>query len=403
MIGAEDFLTSSGAKWTPDGKKLLLLGGAGRRRWRRCSGTSQQLYSVALTRVTKNPDDRDVDTEEQAQAAGPTARAAAAAGRGGGGGGGGSTTKPDVKIEWDGLDRRIRQLTRLGSGSVTSVVPSPDSRTYAFVAFGGGSDEDGAGLGGPVALHDRRGRLAPDAPVADADRESVGGRPAPGRRGGGRGGIGQLQWSQGRPDDLLHAGQRHLRRRCASAPAGGDGGAASAGGGLRRPRPTRRPVRRACGGGGSTASSGATPRRISFTVRLEVDQAAERRQVFEEAWRVMKNRFYDPKMHGVDWDAAKETYEPLLADVADTDELHNVIMQMIGELNASHTGISGGGGPGDPAGQRAADAATPASTSSPTRRRLLQGRPHLQEGPGRPRLREARRRAITSSRSTARS
>src|SRR5439155_12770226 len=74
----------------------------------------------------------------------------------------------------------------------------------------------------------------------------------------------------------------------------------------------------------------------------------ERRQVFEEAWRVMRNRFYDPKMHGVDWDAARETYQPLLADVADTDELHNVIMQMIGELNASHTGISGGGGPGIP-------------------------------------------------------
>jgi tricorn protease len=62
----------------------------------------------------------------------------------------------------------------------------------------------------------------------------------------------------------------------------------------------------------------------------------------------MRNRFYDPKMHGVDWDAAKETYQPLLADVADTDELHNVVMQMIGELNASHTGISGGGGPGIP-------------------------------------------------------
>jgi tricorn protease len=52
-------------------------------------------------------------------------------------------------------------------------------------------------------------------------------------------------------------------------------------------------------------------------------------------------------MHGVDWAAAKETYEPLLANVADTEELHNVIMQMIGELNASHTGISGGGDPAE--------------------------------------------------------
>ena len=44
-----------------------------------------------------------------------------------------------MKIEWDGLDQRIKKLTQLG-GSVTDVVPSPDSRTYAIVA-GGGAEE----------------------------------------------------------------------------------------------------------------------------------------------------------------------------------------------------------------------------------------------------------------------
>jgi len=75
---------------------------------------------------------------------------------------------------------------------------------------------------------------------------------------------------------------------------------------------------------------------------MVVDVAAERRQVFEEAWRVMKNRFYDPKMHGANWNAAKDTYESLLGYIADSEELHNVIMEMIGDINASHTGISGG-------------------------------------------------------------
>jgi len=74
---------------------------------------------------------------------------------------------------------------------------------------------------------------------------------------------------------------------------------------------------------------------------MEIDLAAERKQVFEEAWRVMKNRFYDAKMHGANWAAAKDTYEPLLGNIADTEELHNVIMEMIGDMNASHTGISG--------------------------------------------------------------
>jgi tricorn protease len=79
-----------------------------------------------------------------------------------------------------------------------------------------------------------------------------------------------------------------------------------------------------------------------------VDRVAERKQVFQEAWRIMKNRFYDAKMHGVNWASARDKYEPLLAHVADNEELHNVIMQMIGELNASHTGVTGGGNlPGD--------------------------------------------------------
>jgi tricorn protease len=56
----------------------------------------------------------------------------------------------------------------------------------------------------------------------------------------------------------------------------------------------------------------------------------------------MKNRFYDPKMHGVNWAAAKDKYEAMLPHIADSEELHNLIMQMIGDLNASHTGITGG-------------------------------------------------------------
>src|SRR5262249_60676151 len=111
-----------------------------------------------------------------------------------------------------------------------------------------------------------------------------------------------------------------------AAAAGGRGGRGGRGGAA--------PVAAATTGATPTAA----PRRINFTVRMVVDRVAERKQVFEEAWRVMKNRFYDAKMHGVNWAGAKDKYSPLLAHVSDNDELHNVIMQMIGELNASHTG-----------------------------------------------------------------
>ena len=52
----------------------------------------------------------------------------------------------------------------------------------------------------------------------------------------------------------------------------------------------------------------ATPQRrdrIPFSLTVRVDQRAEWEQIFEESWRVMKYRFYDERMHGTDWDAAK--------------------------------------------------------------------------------------------------
>ena len=132
-----------------------------------------------------------------------------------------------------------------------------------------------------------------------------------------------------------------LQRRHAAAEAGGGGRGGRPGGGA--------PVAIATAG----ATAGAGPRRIDFSVRMVIDQVAERKQVFGEAWRVMKNRFYDAKMHGVNWSAAKDKYESLLPHVADLEELHNLIMEMIGELNASHTGITGGTRiPGQNSGER---------------------------------------------------
>ncbi len=96
----------------------------------------------------------------------------------------------------------------------------------------------------------------------------------------------------------------------------------------------------------AAAAATATPtaRQVTFTINTEIDKKALRREVFEEGWRVMKNRFYDPNMHGADWNAARTLYGSLLDSLTDQEELHNVMMMMIGELNASHTGVSGGAG-----------------------------------------------------------
>ncbi len=68
----------------------------------------------------------------------------------------------------------------------------------------------------------------------------------------------------------------------------------------------------------------------------------EWQQIFTEAWRVQRDFFYDPNMHGLDWNTIKQRYEVLLPYVMDREDLNYVIGEMIAELNASHTYVRGG-------------------------------------------------------------
>lgn len=81
--------------------------------------------------------------------------------------------------------------------------------------------------------------------------------------------------------------------------------------------------------------------RVPFTVSVRVDEREEWAQILDESWRVMKYRFYDEKMHGRDWNAIKARYEPLLKYVGSNEDVYDLANEMIGELNASHTGVSG--------------------------------------------------------------
>src|SRR5262245_12658036 len=96
----------------------------------------------------------------------------------------------------------------------------------------------------------------------------------------------------------------------------------------------------AAGSGGGGGQGGR--RRVNFVAKVEIDRPAEWAEMFDDAWRTMKYRFYDPQMHGQNWDAARAKYQPLVADVGDCQELLNIVNEMIGELNASHTGAAPG-------------------------------------------------------------
>ena len=69
---------------------------------------------------------------------------------------------------------------------------------------------------------------------------------------------------------------------------------------------------------------------------------AEYRGFFLDAWRMERDYFYDRHMHGVDWNAMRDRYLPLVDRVADRDELNDVIAQMVSELSALHTFVQGG-------------------------------------------------------------
>lgn len=68
-------------------------------------------------------------------------------------------------------------------------------------------------------------------------------------------------------------------------------------------------------------------------------------QIYNESWRQMRDFFYDPNMHGVDWPAIKEKYEVLLPYVKNRNDLNYVIGEMIGEISVGHAYVLGGDKP----------------------------------------------------------
>lgn len=74
----------------------------------------------------------------------------------------------------------------------------------------------------------------------------------------------------------------------------------------------------------------------------KVDKKAEFIQMFNEAWRIERDFFYDMGMHGVDWNTMREKYVRLVPHCGNRSDLNYLIGEMIGELNAGHTYVYGG-------------------------------------------------------------
>ena len=291
----------------PDGRKLFFQ----RVETNGGERISSQIYSVWLEHQDRDPDDaeeRDAEAPATDGEAGPPRR-------------GPAVNRPprEIKIDWDGLKRRTRQVTRMPF-AILNYTLTPDSRTIVFV-----TTEPAGPANVPVvySIQEDGRRLTRVTAGMPPNEGAEGG---PGGFGGFGGGISDLHVS--RDGRTLFFSERDgvytvpLPITVAGAAAGtrAAAAAAEAGAGAGREAPVRR--------------------RINFNVRVRIDRPAEWAEMFDDGWRTMKYRFYDPNMHGMNWDAARAKYRPLVEFVGDRQELLNIINEMIGELNASHTGAA---------------------------------------------------------------
>lgn len=80
---------------------------------------------------------------------------------------------------------------------------------------------------------------------------------------------------------------------------------------------------------------------LPFSAKLTINHKKEREQVFEDAWKALNYKFYDPDFHGKDWTKLKEKYKPRAINATTVQDFRFFVNQMLGQLNASHMGIYG--------------------------------------------------------------
>ena len=275
--------------WSPDGTFLVF-------------NTSQRTEDTEVVRVDltlrapKFAEDqfRDLFRDEPPRP-GPNPGGAPAAAPGGGTGGAANTRKPDpkpIEIVFEDIRRRVSFLP-LGTNYTAETI-SPDGRW--LLANGDGN------------LY-----------VYPLEPQTGGG--GGGRGGGAGGGAGQA-------------------RQLTTTPGGKSNAQFT---------PDSREVFYLEGGrinivGVETRQS----RAVNVTAELDVDFSKEKMEVFRQAWTYMREGFYDEKFHGADWGEVRAQFTPIVAGTRTPDELRRVLNLMMGELNASHLGASGGGGAGQP-------------------------------------------------------
>lgn len=77
---------------------------------------------------------------------------------------------------------------------------------------------------------------------------------------------------------------------------------------------------------------------VTISTEMVLNAAAERDYIFNHIWRQVKEKFYDTTLRGIDWPMYKQTYTRFLPHISDNYDFQELLSEMLGELNGSHTG-----------------------------------------------------------------
>lgn len=86
------------------------------------------------------------------------------------------------------------------------------------------------------------------------------------------------------------------------------------------------------------ASSGKSSGSVSFRGEYDYNAAGEREYIFEHCWKQVSDRFYDKDLHGIDWKGFHDNYARFLPYINNNYDFSELLSELLGELNASHTG-----------------------------------------------------------------
>jgi tricorn protease len=224
--------------------------------------------------------------------------------------------KEPVKIDLDGLDQRILAIPGVPPGNYSNLQAGAAGFLYYLSRAEAGGAPQRRGADGPQIPSASLNRYDLEKRKSDTIQPAV---------------IGYELTPDGKKMLYATSPTTYLIGPSGPSPLGGMAALLGGGGGGGRGGP-------ASGSGGGGGGLGNEPKTLNLeAIEVRVDPPAEWKQIFHEAWRINRDFFYAPNMHGADWPAIEKKYEPFLKDLTSNADLYRVIRWMLSELAVGHS------------------------------------------------------------------